>query len=347
MEGIYRLSAVMSAEGTNKPERPPFNPGAAFQSIAARGDPPPGMADAGDRSALHLGNGSGEGDIFLYRVFPGCELAYNDISMGGCVAPRGRARGAAIEISHCLSGRCERCFENRSRCCLGPGDLLVCPPPAHGTVFSFPSKRYCGISVIIEPGALPADLKRDLKLLFVDLEKIEALARGGGRGFIMRGEASVEHIFSGLYSVREERKEGYMQVKVVELLLFLSDLEERGRPAAVKYTDRRHERLMIGVRDFIAGNIGMHHTIAELSRRFGISQTVMKRAFREACGTSPYAFLRACRLQAARDLLKEEGFTVADIAAKIGYENPNKFTSAFHKFYGVSPMEYRKKCPNG
>ena len=198
MEGIYRLSAVMSAEGTNKPERPPFNPGAAFQSIAARGDPPPGMADVGDRSALHLGNGSGEGDIFLYRVFPGCELAYNDISMGGCVAPRGRARGAAIEISHCLSGRCERCFENRSRCCLGPGDLLVCPPSAHGTVFSFPSKRYCGISVIIEPGALPADLKRDLKLLFVDLEKIEALARGGGRGFIMRGEASVEHIFSGL-----------------------------------------------------------------------------------------------------------------------------------------------------
>ena len=70
MEGIYRLSAVMSAEGTNKPERPPFNPGAAFQSIAARGDPPPGMTDAGDRSALHLGNGSGEGDIFLYVSSP-------------------------------------------------------------------------------------------------------------------------------------------------------------------------------------------------------------------------------------------------------------------------------------
>lgn len=35
------------------------------------------------------------------------------------------------------------------------------------------------------------------------------------------------------------------------------------------------------------------------------------------------------------------------ITAKIGYENPNKFTSAFKKTYGVTPTEFKKRCPIG
>ena len=33
---------------------------------------------------------------------------------------------------------------------------------------------------------------------------------------------------------------------------------------------------------------------------------------------------------------------VTEIASKIGYENPNKFTSAFKETYGSSPTEFRK-----
>ena len=34
--------------------------------------------------------------------------------------------------------------------------------------------------------------------------------------------------------------------------------------------------------------------------------------------------------------------SVTEIASKIGYENPNKFTSAFKETYGSSPTEFRK-----
>ena len=33
---------------------------------------------------------------------------------------------------------------------------------------------------------------------------------------------------------------------------------------------------------------------------------------------------------------------MTEIASKIGYENPNKFTSAFKEMYGSSPTEFRK-----
>ena len=41
-------------------------------------------------------------------------------------------------------------------------------------------------------------------------------------------------------------------------------------------------------------------------------------------------------------LLREGQLSVAEIAAKIGYINPNKFTSAFCSEYKMTPTEYKK-----
>ena len=43
-----------------------------------------------------------------------------------------------------------------------------------------------------------------------------------------------------------------------------------------------------------------------------------------------------------KKLLLETELSVTEIASKIGYENPNKFTSAFKGMYGCSPTEFRK-----
>ena len=47
-------------------------------------------------------------------------------------------------------------------------------------------------------------------------------------------------------------------------------------------------------------------------------------------------------LQIAEKLLREGQLSVAEIAAKIGYINPNKFTSAFCSEYKMTPTEYKK-----
>ena len=68
----------------------------------------------------------------------------------------------------------------------------------------------------------------------------------------------------------------------------------------------------------------------------------MKKCFRGVYGTSVYAYLRTYRLQMAQKWLIETNLQVTEIANSIGYENPNKFTSAFREVYGVSPTEFRK-----
>ena len=74
-----------------------------------------------------------------------------------------------------------------------------------------------------------------------------------------------------------------------------------------------------------------------------MSPTVLKKCFKGVYGDSIYAYMKRFRLQVAEKMLKESAMTVGEIAARIGYLNPNKFTSAFCAEYGMPPSEYRKK----
>ena len=85
-----------------------------------------------------------------------------------------------------------------------------------------------------------------------------------------------------------------------------------------------------------------HYTIEELAGRFEISPTAMKRCFRGVYGDSVYAYMKRYCLQVAERMLRESRLTIGEIADKIGYLNPNKFTSAFCAEYGVPATEYRK-----
>ena len=59
--------------------------------------------------------------------------------------------------------------------------------------------------------------------------------------------------------------------------------------------------------------------------------------------TSLYAYLREYRLQTAQKLLTETDASIAEIAHRVGYENPNKFSSAFRQVFGMTPTEYRNE----
>jgi transcriptional regulator GlxA family with amidase domain len=53
------------------------------------------------------------------------------------------------------------------------------------------------------------------------------------------------------------------------------------------------------------------------------------------------AYIRRCRLTTARDLLKKTDLPIADIAARVGFDDYNYFLRVFKKTYGASPKRMR------
>ncbi len=311
-----------------------------FESIALYGGNVREEAGNDGGRHFHVENESGTGDIAVYPVFDGIELVYNDMHMSGCGHSRSSS-GQIIEVNHCRQGRYECSYDRQSCCYVEPGDMSISAAQASKQEAGFPLGLYQGIMITIDLKKITAELYAVMELLTIMPARIEALVRER-ECLVIRANERVDHVFAELYTVREQVKYGYIKVKVLELLLLLTDLEP-GEQQCRPYFAKAQTDAVKSVHDFLLEHIGEHYTLEELAGRFGLSATMMKACFKGVYGTSVYAYLRTCRFQLAQKLLKDGESTVAEIAARIGYENPNKFSTAFKKEYGISPTEYRKR----
>ena len=61
-------------------------------------------------------------------------------------------------------------------------------------------------------------------------------------------------------------------------------------------------------------------------------------------GLSPSEFIRQIRLRHAEQLLRKSQLTVAEVAYKVGFNNPRYFSKYFKDMYGMIPSEYKNKA---
>lgn len=65
------------------------------------------------------------------------------------------------------------------------------------------------------------------------------------------------------------------------------------------------------------------------------------RSFRLYMGMTPMQYITSLRITRAKDLLRSTDYSVQEIGAMAGYENPLYFSRIFKKYTGYSPSEYR------
>ena len=160
---------------------------------------------------------------------------------------------------------------------------------------------------------------------------------------MIRANPTIEHIFSELYTVPEKIRYGYIRVKVLELLLILTELNPTANQTDHLHFSEAQIEKVKQIHAFLTEHFNEHYTIEYLSEHFEISPTVLKKCFKGVYGNSVYSYMKLYRLQIAEKLLKESSLTINEIATHIGYLNPNKFTSAFCAQYGIPPTAYRRK----
>ncbi|MCC7505848.1 MAG: helix-turn-helix domain-containing protein [Saprospiraceae bacterium] len=83
--------------------------------------------------------------------------------------------------------------------------------------------------------------------------------------------------------------------------------------------------------------------VSDMQKTLLMSSTQLHRKLTALTGRSPGQLLRRHRLEKARQLLVERSdLTVAEIAYRVGYKDPNYFFRAFREEFDVPPNTYRK-----
>jgi AraC-like DNA-binding protein len=86
-----------------------------------------------------------------------------------------------------------------------------------------------------------------------------------------------------------------------------------------------------------------HIHIPMLADKAGINEFKLKLGFRELFQTSPYQYRLQLCLKKAKELLEETDDTIDQIAAQVGFDTYNGFSTAFKKAFRIAPTEYRNR----
>ena len=124
------------------------------------------------------------------------------------------------------------------------------------------------------------------------------------------------------------------------LLEFLTALANSASPPAGPITRALADRIHAAA-EILKRRLDAPPALSDLAREVGLSETTLKRGFRQVFDTTPFAYLRARRMEHAHALLAAGEATVLEAAAIVGYSNPSNFAAAFRLQFGVNPKTFQ------
>ena len=132
----------------------------------------------------------------------------------------------------------------------------------------------------------------------------------------------------------------FLEIEIAKEIYFLfRDRDSGGERATIV---RAHSQPVERALRHIEAHLFDECTVAALARHAGASASTLLRAFQSEVGCSPGAYWRNRKLDEALIALRS-GRSVAEVARRVGYENPTAFGFAFRRRFGRPPSAFRPR----
>lgn len=217
--------------------------------------------------------------------------------------------------------------------------IMKCPSDrAHEILPAVPFSDVC---IVMHPDLFAAYFENGGTFLDSDLQWINDRPHHPRSGHItgeMRGilQRLIHcNVKSGLRNLFLESQALYLLF--CQLAQWFPDRTDNGTPVCHPQDLEAVER----VRIFLENNLDTGQDLSRLARFAGMSHTKLNRCFKAVYGCTVFRFLRETRLTRARHLLAK-GYTVTEVAYRLGYSSLSHFSQAFYHHFGIYPGQLRK-----
>ena len=285
------------------------------------------------------------GYVNLYTLFPGLNIAFNQIYTDSC------ARGDSsfysdriLMINFCMRGRCAATLTGNRCAIVKEGEICISTiPPTRD--FYYPGSIYEGIQLYLDLSQLNAPENHHfLPFLGIDLNHLSDLFCKSTGLYIHQMNDSLAFLIKNIWETKDRCDYGDLRYYAVCLL------HETGNLPCESASDSFFTRSQIAIvkeaENIIMHNLSQKYTARELADRFGISESSFKQYIRGVLGESYLSYFRRKRMEKAAELLTSTNRKVIEIANAVGYENQGKFANVFAKEYGMTPLEFRRLSGN-
>ncbi|NEQ26951.1 MAG: helix-turn-helix transcriptional regulator, partial [Microcoleus sp. SIO2G3] len=94
------------------------------------------------------------------------------------------------------------------------------------------------------------------------------------------------------------------------------------------------------VMDYIHEHLDRDLTLATLAAIAQISPSYFSNLFKQSTGLSPHQYVIRCRVDRAKQLLRQGKLSIAEIAYSLGFTHQSHFSHHFKRLVGNSPKAF-------
>ncbi len=132
--------------------------------------------------------------------------------------------------------------------------------------------------------------------------------------------------------------EQMIQLYMEQLLIRLI----RGNKRRVAPKNDSNTTLLPKICDYLENNVDKHLSFSDIQKEFNISASVIKRLFKDNMNCGIMEHFSRLKIDAAKQMIRENEFNFTEISEKLGFNTPQYFTTVFRRISGMSPSEYEK-----
>lgn len=107
------------------------------------------------------------------------------------------------------------------------------------------------------------------------------------------------------------------------------------------YEDGLPRHKLTQVLEYIQTYLDREIKLADLAALVGMSQSYFCRSFKRSMGIAPYQYILQQRVERAKQLLRQNELSIAQIALMCGFKNQSQLTTLFRKLTGITPKVFR------
>lgn len=116
------------------------------------------------------------------------------------------------------------------------------------------------------------------------------------------------------------------------------DYTEKMRKFSRSDTNSRHISVC---KEYIYSHIKERITVEDLADELGVSASYLSRLFKKETGDSVSAYIRAQKMEIAKNLLQYSDYSMIDIANRLSFSSQSHFIQQFRESVGMTPKKYR------
>ena len=277
-----------------------------------------------------------------YHLFPGIDLSYTTFSANYCFQ-RNASMHNVIEIAYCSAGRYECEYKRGYMTYLGECDFAVSVLDSQREMPYFPTSYYDGLAIIVDTDLAGMNYESGIEGISIDFKDLVQKYCVNHCCTVMKATTILRHVFNEMLEMREKINIGYLRLKVLEVFYHISNtLPNQSTEISAYYSGDTIKKIKL-IKDDLMENYNKKCSLQDYAEKYDLRMTTMKECFKAVYGKPIYSFQREYKMQIAAKLLATTSSSITEVAGKIGYENPNKFSTAFKEVIGTTPREYRKK----